>query len=161
MNKLRPSVKGIITGILMVIASLSLYYSNTPRGSAVHYIIYVFYAAGITWTLISYSRWPSFTGKFSDLFGQGFRCFIVAILIVVAYTAIFSMMHPEFAEDAAKHYRADLIKQGDKLPADIDKLVNDAKKQYTTGVVYFTIFGYLIIGAFINAAGSAILMKKK
>ena len=161
MNNLRPLVKGIITGTLMVISSLALYYSKTPRGSAIHYIIYVLYAAGIIWTLVSYSRMLSFTGKFSDLFGQGFRCFIVAILIVVTYTAIFSMMHPEFAEDAATHYRADLVKKGDKLPADIDKMVNDAKKQYTTGVVYFTIFGYLIIGAFINAAGAAILMRKK
>jgi hypothetical protein len=161
MNKLRPLVKGIITGILMVISSMVLYYSKTPPGSAVHYIIYLLYAAGIIWTLVDYSRTAGFTGKFSDMFGQGFRCFIVVILIVVAFTAIFSMMHPEFAEEAARQYRADLVKKGDKLPADIDKLVNDAKKQYTTGVVYFTIFGYLIIGALINAVGSVILIRRK
>lgn len=154
MNKLRPLVKGIITGGLMVICSLGLYYSKISQGSALHYIIYLLYAAGIIWTLVSYSRSGAYTGKFGDLFGQGFRCFIITILIVVAFTAIFSMLHPEFAEEAATRYREDLVKQGDKLPADIDKLVADAQKQYTTGVVYFTIFGYFIIGALINAVGS-------
>lgn len=161
MNKLTPLVKGIITGGLMAISSLALYYTRVPAGSLLHYIIYLLYAAGIVWTLVSYSRSASFTGKFADLFGQGFRCFIVIILIVVAFTAIFTMMHPEFAEEAAASYRTDLMKKGDKLPADIDKMVADAKKQYTTGVVYFTIFGYLIIGALINAVGSAFLMRRK
>ena len=47
------------------------------------------------------------------------------------------------------------------MPAEIDKLVAEAKKQYTTGIVYFTIFGYLITGTIITAAGSAFLMRRK
>ncbi len=71
------------------------------------------------------------------------------------------MLHPEFAEEAATYYKEDLIKEGNKTPEDIDKLVAKAKKQYTTGVIYFTIFGYLIIGAVVTAAGSALLMRRK
>ncbi len=161
MKKTSPLVKGIITGSLMVITSLVLYYSKAAPGSPVHYLIYLLYAAGIIWTLLDYSRSEAFTGKFSDLFGKGFRCFIITILIIVAFTAVFSMTHPEFAEEAAQQYRAELIAKKDKLPADIDKMVSDAKKQYTTGVVYFTIFGYLIIGALINAVGSLFLTRRK
>ena len=161
MNKFTPLVKGIITGAVMVITSLTLYYSNLPVGSKLHYIVYLLFATGIAWTLISYSRSASFTGKFADLFGQGFRCFIVIILIMVAFTAIFSMLHPEFAEESANYYREGLIKEGNKTSEQIDKLVADAKKQYTTGIVYFTIFGYLIIGTVITAAGSALLMRRK
>jgi hypothetical protein len=161
MNKLTPLVKGIITGIAMVIVSLITYYSNLAVGSKLHYIVYVLYAGGIIWTLISYSRSTSFAGKFGELFGQGFRCFIVVVLIMVAFTAIFSMLHPEFAEEAATYYKEQLVKEGNKMPAEIDKLVTAAKKQYTTGIVYFTIFGYLITGTVITAAGSAFLMRRK
>jgi len=161
MNKFTPLVKGIITGILMVISSLIVHYSNLPAESGLHYLIYIIFAAGITWTLITYSRSASFTGAFADLFGQGFRCFIVATLIMVAFTAIFSMLHPEFALEAAQYYKEDLVKKGDKTPAEIDKLVANAKKQYTTGIVYLTVFGYLITGAIITAAGSAFLMRRK
>ena len=161
MIKLTPLVKGIITGVLLIITSLSLYYFKSPAGSGLNYIIYLLYAAGIVWTLVSYSRSAEFTGKFADLFGQGFRCFIVVILIMVAYTAIFSMQHPEFAEEAATYYREDLVKEKNKTPGEIDKLVADAKKQYTTSLVSITIFGYLVTGALITAAGSALLMRRK
>ncbi len=87
MNKLTPLIKGIITAAVMVITSLILYYSKIPADSGIHYAIYILYAAGIAWTLISYYRSASFTGKFADLFGQGFRCFIVVTLIMVAFTA--------------------------------------------------------------------------
>jgi hypothetical protein len=160
MSKLTPLVKGIITGVLMVLTTLTLYYSKLPPASPLHYFVYIVYAAGITWTLLSYKRSDAFSGKFGDLFGQGFRCFIVTILIMVAFTYVFSKMHPEFAEEGAEYYRAELVKEKNKTPAEIDTLVTQAKKQYTTGIIYFTIFGYLIIGTVITAAGSALLMRR-
>ena len=161
MNKLTPLIKGIITGVVLVIVSLSLYYSKLPVESKLHYSIYILYAIGIVWTLISYSHSFSYTGKFADLFGQGFKCFIVVAFIMVAFTAIFSMLHPEFAEDSARYYKEDLVKEGTKTPLEIDEIVAKVKKQYTTSLVSLTIFGYLIFGTIITAAGSALLMRRK
>jgi MFS family permease len=161
MNRSTPLIKGIITGVVMVITTLVLYYSKLPVESKLHYAVYGIYGAGIIWTLISYSKSSSFTGKFADIFGQGFRCFIVVALIMVAFTAIFSMLHPEFAEESARYYKADLIKEGNKTPSEIDEIVAKAKKQYTTGLVSLTIFGYLITGAFVTAAGSAFLLMRR
>ncbi len=161
MNKLTPLVKGIITGVLMSVSSFLAWYTKVPVGSILHYLIYIIFAAGIIWTLISYSRSDSFTAAFADLFGQGFRCFIVATLMMVAFTAIFNMMHPEFATESAEYYREELVKQRDKTPDQIDKLVAKAKKQYTTGIIYLTVFGYLITGAIVTAVGSAFLMRRK
>lgn len=160
MNKLTPLVKGIITGAAMVIAALILYYSKIPADSILHYSVRALFAVGIIWTLISYSRSAAFTGSFAQLFGQGFRCFIVATLIMVAFTAIFSMMHPEFAEEAAQYYREDLVKEKGRSPAQIDELVAKVKKRYTTGVVYLTVFGYLMTGIIVTGAGSALLMRR-
>ena len=161
MNKITPLIKGIITGVVLVIVSLSLFYSKLTVESKLHYSIYILYAFGIVWTLISYSRSPSSTGKFAELFGQGFKCFIVVAFIMVAFTAIFSMMHPEFAEDSARYYKEDLLKEKNKTPLEIDEIVAKVKKQYTTSLVSLTIFGYLITGAIITAAGSALLMRRK
>lgn len=161
MNKITPLIKGIITGTVMVIITLLLYYFEIPVESNLHYAVYILYAAGIAWALIGYSRSVSYTGKFSDIFGQGFRCFIVVTLIMVAFTSIFSMQHPEFAEKAANYYKEDLIKEKNKTPAEIEKLVAGAKKQYTTSLVSLTIFGYLITGAIITAAGSALLLMRR
>jgi hypothetical protein len=159
MNKLSPLIIGSITGILMVIIRLLVYYKTIPEG--LYYLTYIIFATGITWTLIRFSRSPSFTGAIADLFGQGFRCFIIATLIMVAFTAIFNILHPEFATEAAEYGRQELVKKGGKSPAEIDKLVDQLKKRYTTVEIYLTVFGYLITGAIITAAGSAFLMRRK
>ncbi len=161
MNRFTPLTKGILTGLAMVILFLALYYSNLPEESMLQYTIQILYAIGIIWTLITYSRSGSFTGKFADLFGQGFKCFIVVTLIMVAFTAIFYMLNPQIADDSARYSREYLIKEGNKTPLEIEEIVEKVKKQYTTGRVSVTIFGYLILGTAITAAGSVLLMRRK
>ncbi|MBI5857102.1 MAG: DUF4199 domain-containing protein [Sphingobacteriales bacterium] len=161
--RLLPALKGLITALVMIGVGLGLYYSNQPSDSIFQYLMYGIYAAGILWTLIAYRRSAACTGKFGDLFNQGFRCFIVVMIIMVTFTFVFSKMHPEFAEESAKAYKEALLKEKtkDKTPAEIDDEVSSYKNRYTTVLVYGAIFGYLIIGAGVTAAASAVLMRRK
>jgi hypothetical protein len=158
---LTPAVKGLITGIAMALTSLGIYYSKDPANASLQYIIYIIYALGITWTLYMYHQSTLYTGKFGDLFAQGFRCFIIVTIIMVSFTAVFSKMHPEFAEEMSEAYKKELITKKEKMPADIDKEVLTYKKQFTVRLVSASIFGYLIIGAAVTAAVSAFLIKRK
>lgn len=159
--RLVPALKGLITGLLMTAVTLGVYYSNQPPGSPIQYVIYLIYGLGIIWTLLAFRRSSSFTGKFGDLFSQGFRCFIVVTLVMVVFTFAFNKMHPEFAEESAQAYKEIQVKQKDKFPADIDNEVASYKKSYNTVIIYGAIFGYLIIGAGLTAAASALLMRRK
>lgn len=161
--KLVPALKGVITAVIMIAIALGVYYTDLPADSAIQYLIYAVYGAGIVWTLIAYRVSAAFTGKFGDLFNQGFRCFIVVMVIMVAFTFIFSKMHPEFAEESAKAYKEALLKEKakDKTPAEIDEDVTRYKNRYNTVLVYGAIFGYLIIGAGVTAAASAVLTRRK
>ncbi len=162
MPRLSPAIKGLITGLVMLAFALTLYYAKVPGDSPIQYIAYIIYAGGIIWTLRDYSRSENFTGKFGDLFGQGFRCFVVVTLIMVAFTAIFVKMHPEMVEESAKAYKEYLVKQKDKLPNDIEAEVETYKKQYGTQVLSRSIFGYLVIGAVLTACTSvAYLIRRK
>jgi hypothetical protein len=161
MNKITPLFKGLITGALMVATSLLLIYTKQPSDSNLQYIAYALYAGGIAWTLIDYSRSSAYTGKFGDIFGQGFRCFIIIVLIMVTFTAIYTAMHPEIAEEAAKLYKADLIKQGNKTPTEIETLVSNVQKQFLTGNIMLAIFGTLIMGAIFTAAGAGLLLMRR
>lgn len=160
--KLSPAIKGVITASLMIAISLITYYSGLPANSPFQYLIYAVYALGITWTVVAYRKSESFTGKFGALFNQGFKCFIVVTLLMVAFTGIFSKMHPEFAEESAKLYKEELmLKSTDKTPTDIDEDVARYKKGYTLALIYGSIFGYLIIGAAVTAATSLLLTRRK
>lgn len=159
--KLSPAIKGVITAALMISIPLINYYSGMPAGSPFQYLIYAFYALGIVWTIVSYQQSDQFTGKFADTFLQGFRCFIVVILLMTAFTFIFHKLHPELAEQYANTYREQLSQDKSVLPADIEDNVSRYKKKFITLLVYGSIIGYLIIGAGVTAAISAFIPKRK
>jgi hypothetical protein len=161
MNRITPLIKGLITGVLMVLTSLVLIYTKQPPNTTLNYIGYILYASGIAWTLLAYSRSETYTPTFGAIFGQGFRCFIIVTLIVVIFTGIYSSMHPEIAEEAARHYREDLVKEGNKTPAEIDSMITAAKKQFVTGNISLAIFGTLIMGTIFTAAGAGLLLIRK
>ena len=145
----------------MIALVLVIYNAGDSADPRLQYLIYLIYAAGITWTLVAYSRSPGFKASFGNVFNQGFRCFIVVTLLLVIFTGVFSMMHPEFAEQTAEAYREELLLKKDKLPAEIEAEVADYKKQYTLRLVSVSIFGYLIIGAAVTAVGAALLTRRK
>jgi Protein of unknown function (DUF4199) len=160
--ELSPLLKGLITGAVIIGFSLIAYY-YIPEKSPLHWLVYAIYALGICWTLISWRNSSSFTGKFGDGFNTGFKCFIVATLLMVVYTFTFNKMHPEFAKESAKLYKEQqlAIKDNSKTPDEIDADTVRYKNGYAMAVVYGTIFGYLIIGAAVTAAASALLTSKK
>jgi len=158
MNKLSPSVKGLMTGIVMTALILIFFVTDQPANSGLQLVVYGVYAMGVIWTLIAYSKSAEYTRKFVDLFGQGFRCIIVVTLVLTTFTGIFSATHPEFAEKEAKAYKEYLISKKEKTPGEIDEMVSSAKKHYTTGLIYSSIFRYLFIGAAFTAAGAASLL---
>jgi uncharacterized membrane protein YraQ (UPF0718 family) len=159
--RLTPILKGVITGLLMIGIVLGFYYSDQPSDSPLQYLIYAVYGLGIIWTAIAFRQSAAFTGKFTDLFSQGFRCFIIVTLMMVIFTIVFGKMHPEFAEESAQAYKEQLIKDKNKLPADIDEETARYKRSYNTILIYGSIFGYLIIGAGVTAVVSGVLTRRK
>jgi hypothetical protein len=157
MTKLKPLVKGLITGIVMVAFNLYSIY-KLPTNSNLAYLLYIIYAAGILWTLWDFSKSPQYTGKFQELFGQGFRCFIVVVIMMVVYAFIFTISHPEMKEEYGIYVREELVKQKNKTPAEIEKEVQQRKNQFTTVTVSRYLFGYLVPGAIFTAAGAAIFL---
>ena len=160
-KKLTPAIKGAITAIAMIAVFLGIYYSGKDADTRLQYLVYILYALGITWTLVAYRQSATFTGKFVDIFSQGFKCFIIVTLVIAIFYGIFNYQHPEFRDEAAVAYKEQLVKQKDVLPPVIESEVATFKKQYTLRLVSGAIFGYLIIGAGVTAVLSALLIKRK
>jgi Protein of unknown function (DUF4199) len=159
--KISPTIKGLITSALMIGVVLGIYYYRDNADTRLQYLIYALYALGIAWTVIAYRQSDAFTGKFGDVFSKGFRCFIIVILAMAVFLWIFNTRHPEFAEESAKYFRESMQKDNSKLPDQLESAVAIYKKQYTLIRVSGAIFGYLIIGAGVTAALSALLTRRK
>lgn len=159
--KFKPAIIGLITAVIMIISALLLDTQRDSLDPRMQYLIFAIYGAGIFTAIYSYSRTPDSNGKFAELFGQGFRCFIITTVCMVIFGFIFLKLHPEFAIQEAAHQREELEKLQGKSPAEIEDMVSQVKKQYAIRYLSASIFGYLIIGAGISAAISALLTRRK
>jgi len=159
--KISSPIKGLITATFMIAAFLVLFYYDKEAETRLQYGVYAIYALGIVWAVIAYRKSASFTGKFGDIFSQGFRCFIIVTLSMALFYAIFNYQHPEFAEETAKAYQEQLVKDNQKTPTEIESEIATFKKQYTLKLVSGAIFGYLIIGAAVTAVMSFLLSRRK
>ncbi|MET0635193.1 MAG: DUF4199 family protein [Chitinophagaceae bacterium] len=161
-KELTPLIKGVITGLVMVVVTIILGEIPALRDSKFLYLPYALYFGGIMWTLVKGAEASGFTGKFSELFGLGFRCFIIVTIIMVTYVGIFSFAHPEIAEQRAVYHRQYLTEQKDDLPPEIETKVQKAKDNFVITEMYSAIFGTMIIGAIFTLAGSTfVLMRRK
>lgn len=145
----------------MIAVFLGIYYSGKNANPALQYLVYIIYALGIAWAVVAYRQSDSFTGKFGDIFSQGFKCFIIVVLVMAIFYGIFNYLHPEFAEETAITYNEQLIRENQKTPPEIESAVATFKKQYTLKLVSGAIFGYLIIGAAVTVVVSALLTRRK
>lgn len=162
--KISPAIKGIITAVIMVAIILLIYNNGKGADTRLQYLVYAIYAIGIVWTMVSFRLSSAFTGSFGNLFGQGFRCFIVVTLIMALFYGIFNYTHPEFAEESSKVFREQLelsVAKNEVLPTEIEPQVATYKKQYTLKLVSGAIFGYLIIGVAVTAVISVFLIRRK
>lgn len=158
--KFTAPLKGLITAIVMISVFLGIYYSGKDADDRLQYLIYFIYAMGITWSVVAYRQSAVFTGKFGDIYTQGFKCFIVVTLVIALFYGVFNYQHPEFAEKTSKVYKEKLIKEKLKFPVEIESEIATFKKQYTLKLVSGAIFGYLIIGAGVTAVLSALLTRR-
>lgn len=161
MGKITATQKGLITGAAMIASSFIIYSAKGSFDNKLQYITYCLYVLGIIWAMIDFSKKAAADAKFGAYFSEGFKCFIVVTLLMVLFTAVFLMMHPGMKEQMAVIYRADLVKQGNSTPKEIDEKVGMAKKSFMPVLVMGAIFGYLVIGAMVTAVTGAVLMQKK
>ena len=160
LKNLNATKKGLITGLLMVGLSLLIYYAKLAFDSPVQYVIYFVYAAGIVWTLITFSGSGNHSNKFGEFFLQGFKCFVVVTLVMVVFTFIFNKLHPEFKDEMAAAYKTEMISKGNTTPAEIETNIAKAKDFYIVMLISSAIFGYLIIGAVVTATVSLLVRKR-
>lgn len=161
MLKTTPLIKGIITGSLMLLTTLIMGLMKIPASSGVQYLIYIFYGAGIGWTLYEYAKSPTYTGKFGAMFSTGFRCFVVVTLIMVIFTFLYIQFNPAFGDEMANLYREALTNSKDVLPNTIDDEVKKFRESFTTRMVSMSIFQFLVLGAIFTAGWSALILIRK
>lgn len=160
MKQPTPTKKGLITGALMIIASLfSSEILKNPVESYFQFIIYSLFTGGILWSLIAHYKKNGNTISFKDYFSIGFKTFIVVTLLMAGFAYIYFGYHTEFRDSKIAENSQLLVKQGDHLQKEIEENANQLKKMFLPLMISSAVFRYLILGALITAITGGYLSK--
>ena len=161
MKQFSPTQKGLLTGTLMILASLfSLYILKNPVESYFQFIVYTIFCAGVLWSLLSYSITAAHKKTFSTYFSTGFKTFVVISLLMAVFAYIYFSFHLEFRDNKIAENSKLLLQQGNHLPKEIEDNAVQLKKMFMPMMISAAIFRYMIIGALVTVIAAGFLSKK-
>lgn len=159
--KLNATIKGLITGILMVVAGFVLTYKNTPENSVIQYIGTLIYGLGIVWSIVAYASKKNAV-RFGELFQQGFKCFVMATLVLAVYTFIYWKANPEKIDKMIADSKVERIKTAkDRTPAEIEEEATQTKKYFIPLNISGLVFSNLLVGAVVTMAVDGFIYLRK
>jgi hypothetical protein len=162
MKQLKPQYIGLITGGLMIAASLfSFYILKLPVETNFQLLIYLLFSAGVVWSLLNSFIYEPDKTSFKDYFSAGFKTFVIVALLMAVFTYIFFSIHTDFRDAKIAENNKLLLAEGNHLLQEIEENSKQLKKLFLPIMVSSAVFRYLIIGALVSAVGAAFLSNKK
>jgi glucan phosphoethanolaminetransferase (alkaline phosphatase superfamily) len=162
MKNISAKYIGLITGGVMVLISLLLFYQfKFSDTGAVKIICYSVFSVGIIITLLNFNRASKEEKTFKEYFSEGFKMFVVVVLIMAVFTFVFYKLNPQIFEsilaEINKYNAADVNKTAIDVAENSDKL----RRAFMPMTVATNTIMYLIIGALVTVCGAGFLSQKK
>ena len=162
MIQLKPQHIGLITGALMIAASLiSFYVLKFPMESNFQFLVYAIFMGGTVCSLLMHHKMAMDKKSFKDYFTAGFKTFVIVALLMAIFTYVFFSFNTGFRDDKIAENNRLLLAEGNHLPNEIAENAKQLKKIFMPIMVSSAVFRYLIIGALISAVGAGFLSDKK
>jgi hypothetical protein len=153
---------GLITGGIMVLLSLILFYQfKFPDTGAVKIICYSIFSVGIIVTLFNFKQYGSGEKTFKDYFSEGFKMFVVVVLIMAVFTFVFYKLNPQIFENILAEINKYNAADVNKTAIDVEENSNKLRRAFMPMTVATNTIMYLIIGALVTVCGAGFLSQKK
>lgn len=153
---------GLITAAVMVIISLVLFYQfNFSDSGTVKIICYSVFAVGIVATLLSFKFNSKAEKTFKEYFSEGFKMFVVVVLIMAVFTYVFYKLNPQIFEVALAEINTYNIKDTNKTALDVEENSKQLRRAFMPMTIATNVIIYLIIGSLVTVATAGFLSQKK
>ncbi len=159
--KINATRIGIITAVVMIVASLLFFYVlKFPVNSNSQFIVWTIYIAGVAGSLLYYKNKSEEPKSLKNYFTQAFKCFIVVTLLMAIYTFIFYKMNPQILETAIIDNNKLILAEGNRTPMEIAENESKLRDIYIPMMLAVHTVKNLFLGALTGIVGAAILSNK-
>ncbi|MEO8770182.1 MAG: DUF4199 domain-containing protein [Ferruginibacter sp.] len=162
MKNLTATIKGVITGLLMIIMSVVFFYSlKLPVNGMNQFLIIAIFVIGIFWSLVSFKERAPETAGFKDYFSEGFKTFIVVTFFMAVFTFVFYKLNPQILENGIKENNILVMKEGNHTEAEIDENAQKMRDIFMPMMLTINTVKYLLIGSLVSLITAGFFIKKK
>jgi hypothetical protein len=161
MKNISSKYIGLITGCLMVLLSLLMYYQfHYPDTGTVKYVCFSIYTIGIIFALVNFKNNSSEEKEFKNYFSEGFKTFVVVSLIMAIFTWVFYKMNPQIFEKAIEEINKVNSLDTSRTPQEVIDNGNKIRDIKLPMTVTLNTIMYMILGALVSLIGSGFLSQK-
>jgi hypothetical protein len=153
-------VAGLIIGLILIIYSCALYFSDTQQTGIYGWLPIIFIVVGLVVFVNLYGKALSNQVTFGNLFAYGFKTTAFLTLVVITFTVVFFLIFPEIKEKMFEMTRQKMEEKGNLTEDEIDKGIAAFKKMFWVYSIGGILLIYAIIGAIGSLIGAAITPKK-
>ncbi len=153
-----PTSKGLVLSLILIVIAMATYFSGISMNSAVKYLGYLIFLAGIIFFISQYGKQVNYASTFGNYFSHGFRISAIVTVIMIIYVVVFILLFPEFKDTAIEEARKNM--QSKNLSEEqMDKAIEISRKFFLTFAILGTLVGYMLSGIVASLIGAAITKK--
>lgn len=161
MKNISAKYIGLITGGLMVLVSLLMFYQfHYPDTGTVKYVCFIIYCIGIIVSLLNFKN-NNGEKDFKDYFSEGFKTFVVVTLLMAIFTFVFYKMNPQIFEKTIEEINKINSLDTNKTPAEVIENGNKIRNIRLPMTVAINTIMYMLMGALVSLIGAGFLSQKK
>lgn len=150
------TTKGIVISLILVVIALITYFLNLETTSALQYISYIVFIAGIIWSVNMYGKQIDHVSTFGNYFAHGFKVAAVVTAIMILYVVIFVNLFPDMKQKGIDAARKSMEAKGQLSPDQISQALEFTRKFFLVFIIGGTLIGYLVFGAIAALIGAGI-----
>jgi drug/metabolite transporter (DMT)-like permease len=154
-----PVMKGVIISLLLIVLSMTAYFTGQETASWNRWLGNIIIFAGILWACISYGKQLNNNVTFGNVFAHGFKVSAIVTIFLILFSIIFFLLLPEVKEKALEAARAEMEKGGKMSEEQIEQAVAMANKFFFVFTIGGLMFIYMIIGTIASLIGAAVTKK--
>ena len=160
LSTLNSTKKGILLSLMLISTALICFYllKMPDNGSSLYIMLFVF-IVGLLLGLFHY-RQLNLDAGFKQLFGEGFKIYVVVAFFMVLYSWIFYKYNPQILEEAITLNEQLIIKQGNRTMPEILDNTKKVRQIYFPMTLFITTIIYLLMGTLVTVVASGFWGKK-
>ncbi len=149
----------LLSLLLISTALICFYLFKMPDNGSSQYIIFFVFISGLLLGLFQF-RQVHMEAGFKQLFGEGFKIFVVVAFFMVVYSWIFYKYNPQILEEAITFNEQLIIKQGNKTMPEIEDNTKKLRQIFIPMMLAFNTIKYLLMGTLVTVVASGFWSKK-